>query len=116
PKDKQHLRWVQFRNLPANELYKVIADEVFPFIRTLGNGDYAVHMRDARFTLPPEKANLLTRVVEMLDNVPMTDRDTKGDIYEYLLGKLTTSGQNGQFRTPRHIIKMMVELVKPTPE
>jgi len=116
PQDKQHLRWSHFRNLPAADMYKVIADEVFPFIRTLANGDYAVHMRDARFTLPPEKANLLTRVVEMLNNVPMEDRDTKGDLYEYLLSKLTTSGQNGQFRTPRHIIKMMVELVKPTPE
>jgi type I restriction enzyme M protein len=116
PKDKQHLRWSQFKNKSAGELYKVIADEVFPFIRTLGNGDYAVHMRDARFTLPPEKANILTKAVEMLDHVPMEDRDTKGDLYEYLLSKLTTSGQNGQFRTPRHIIKMMVELVEPTPE
>ncbi|UYN90016.1 MAG: SAM-dependent DNA methyltransferase [Anaerolineales bacterium] len=115
-KDKQHLRWSHFRNLPAEELYTVIVDEVFPFIRTLGNGDYVTHMKDARFTLPPEKANLLTKVVGMLDNVPMTDRDTKGDVYEYLLSKLKTSGQNGQFLTPRHIIKMMVELVKPTPE
>ncbi|MCW5878510.1 MAG: SAM-dependent DNA methyltransferase [Anaerolineales bacterium] len=116
PKDKQKLRWSQFRNLAAGEMYKVIADEIFPFIRTLSNGDYAVHMRDARFTLPPEKAGLLTKVVEMIDKVPMKDRDTKGDLYEYLLSKLTTSGQNGQFRTPRHIIKMMVELVAPTPE
>lgn len=114
--DKQHLRWSRFRNLAADEMYKVIADEVFPFIRTLGNGDYAVHMRDARFTLPLEKAGLLTRAVEMISNVPMQDRDTKGDVYEYLLSKLTTSGQNGQFRTPRHIIRMMVELVKPSPE
>ncbi len=116
PKGKQELRWTHFRNLPAKEMYTVIADQVFPFIRNLANGDYAVHMRDARFTLPPEKAGLLTKVVEMIDKVPMEDRDTKGDLYEYLLSKLTTSGQNGQFRTPRHIIKMMVELVKPTPE
>lgn len=115
-KKQQHLRWSHFRNMTPDMLYSVVADEIFPYIRTLGNGDYVTHMRDARFTLPPEKANLLTKVVSMIDKIPMEDRDTKGDVYEYLLSKLTTSGQNGQFRTPRHIIKMMVELVKPTPE
>ncbi|MCW5874333.1 MAG: SAM-dependent DNA methyltransferase [Anaerolineales bacterium] len=116
PKDKQELRWSRFRNLPATQMYKVVRSKVFPFIKKLGNGDYIVHMRSARFTLPPEKAALLAKAIAMIDKVPMDDRDTKGDVYEYLLGKLTTSGQNGQFRTPRHIIKMMVELVKPTPE
>ena len=70
-------------------------------------------MKDARFTIPP--GGLLAKVVDLLDNVPMEDRDTKGDLYEYMLGKIATAGQNGQFRTPRHIIRMMVELTAPQP-
>ncbi len=71
-------------------------------------------MRDARFTIP--NANLLVKVVDLLDKLPMADRDTNGDLYEYMLGKIATSGQNGQFRTPRHIIALMVELMAPTPK
>lgn len=71
-------------------------------------------MRDARFTIPAP--TLLAKVVDLLDKVPMDDRDTKGDVYEYMLGKLATSGQNGQFRTPRHIIRLMVELTAPVPQ
>ena len=70
-------------------------------------------MKDARFTIP--SAALLAKVVDMIDQVPMEDRDTKGDLYEYMLGKIATAGQNGQFRTPRHIIQLMVELTAPTP-
>lgn len=70
-------------------------------------------MKDARFTIPTP--GLLAKVVDMLDAVPMDDRDTKGDLYEYMLGKIATAGKNGQFRTPRHIIKMMVELTAPKP-
>src|SRR4051795_1978200 len=69
-------------------------------------------MRDARFTIPTPA--LLSRVVDMLDDIPMTDRDTNGDVYEYMLGKIATAGQNGQFRTPRHIIQLMVEMMAPT--
>ena len=68
-------------------------------------------MNDARFTIPTP--GLLAKVVDMIDQVPMEDRDTKGDIYEYMLGKIATAGQNGQFRTPRHIIRLMVELTAP---
>ena len=75
---------------------------------------YSHHMRDARFTIPTPA--LLARVVDMIDKVPMEDRDTKGDLYEYMLGKLASAGQNGQFRTPRHIIRMMVEMVAPRPD
>jgi type I restriction enzyme M protein len=84
-------------------------------LRQLGNGDstYAQHMKDARFTIPTPA--LLAKVVDMLDHVPMEDRDTKGDVYEYMLAKIATAGQNGQFRTPRHIIRLMVELTAPTP-
>jgi type I restriction enzyme M protein len=83
---------------------------VFPFLRELGGEEsaYATHMTGARFTIPTPA--LLTKVVELLDAVPMEDRDTKGDIYEYMLGKLATAGTNGQFRTPRHIIELMVAM------
>ena len=73
---------------------------------------YAHHMKDARFTIPTPA--LLAKVVDMLDDVPMEERDTKGDLYEYMLGKIATAGQNGQFRTPRHIIRLMVEMTAPT--
>ena len=115
---QQKLRWSEFKSLgdPA-AMYALVADEVFPFIKTLGGdkGDstYATHMKDARFTIPTPA--LLARVVDMLDAIPMDDRDTKGDLYEYMLGKIASAGQNGQFRTPRHIIKLMVEMMAPRP-
>ena len=111
------LRWSKFKEFgDPKEMYDVVADEVFPFIKTLnGNAEstYAAHMKDARFTIP--NPGLLAKVVDMLDAVPMDDRDTKGDLYEYMLGKIATAGQNGQFRTPRHIIEMMVALTAPKP-
>jgi len=117
PKDKQYLRWSVFKDLQAQKMYKIVADEVFPFIKTL-NGDkesaYATYMSDAIFIIPTPQ--MLEKVVTGLSNLPLEDRDTKGDLYEYLLSKLSQSGTNGQFRTPRHIIRMMVELMKPTPE
>jgi type I restriction enzyme M protein len=96
-------------------MFQVVGERVFPFLRELGGEEsaYATHMRDARFTIPTP--GLLTKVVELLDAVPMEDRDTKGDIYEYMLGKLATAGTNGQFRTPRHIIELMVAITEPTP-
>lgn len=112
------LRWSVFKDLgdPA-ELYRVIAEEVFPFIKSLGgekdDSTYAVHMKDARFTIP--NPALLARVVDLLDAIPMEDRDTKGDLYEYMLGKIASAGKNGQFRTPRHIIKLMVDMMAPKP-
>ena len=113
----ESMRWSKFRNLGSpQEMYEVVAEHVFPFLRTLG-GDgstYAHHMRDARFTIPTPA--LLVKVVEGIDKMPMEDRDTKGDLYEYMLGKIATAGQNGQFRTPRHIIQLMVELTAPTPK
>ena len=116
PEDKQHLRWGVFKDLQAQKMYKIMADEVFPFIKTL-NGDkesaYATYMSDAIFIIPTPQ--MLEKVVTGLSALPLEDRDTKGDLYEYLLSKLSQSGTNGQFRTPRHIIGMMVELMKPTP-
>jgi type I restriction enzyme M protein len=110
------LRWSRFKELgEAASMFKVVGERVFPFLRELGGEEsaYATHMRDARFTIPTPV--LLTKVVELLDAVPMEDRDTKGDIYEYMLGKLATAGTNGQFRTPRHIIELMVAMTEPTP-
>src|SRR3989440_10666861 len=111
----EDLRWSRFKHLAPAEMYTVIGEHVFPFLRTLGGDDstYAHHMKDARFTIPAP--SLLAKVVDLLDNVPMEDRDTKGDLYEYMLGKIATAGQNGQFRTPRHIIRLMVELTAPQP-
>jgi type I restriction enzyme M protein len=89
---------------------------VFPFLQDLG-GDgstYGEHMRDARFTIPTPA--LLSRVVDMLDDIPMAERDTNGDLYEYLLSKIASAGVNGQFRTPRHIIELMVAMTAPQPE
>lgn len=116
----QDLRWSRFKQFEAREMFLVVGDHVFPFLReNLGKnaqGDdttYAHHMKDARFTIP--RADLLAKVVDMIDHVPMNDRDTKGDLYEYMLGKIASAGQNGQFRTPRHIIRLMVELMEPGP-
>ncbi len=111
----EDLRWSRFKHMSPTEMYEVVSDHVFPFLRTLG-GDtgYAQHMKDARFTIPTSA--LLTKVVDMVDKVPMEDRDTKGDLYEYMLGKIASAGQNGQFRTPRHIIQMMVEMTAPKPD
>ena len=96
-------------------MYDVVGEHVFPFLRTLG-GDgstYSAHMKDARFTIPTPA--LLAKVVDLLDDIPMDDRDTNGDLYEYMLGKIATAGHNGQFRTPRHIIQLMVEMTAPQP-
>ena len=96
-------------------MYITVSEHVFPFLRNLGGDQstYARHMKDARFTIPTPA--LLAKVVDLLDHVPMEDRDTKGDLYEYMLGRIATAGQNGQFRTPRHIIRLMVEMVQPKP-
>ena len=111
----EDLRWSRFKHFEPKEMFDVMAEHVFPFLRTLGGDDstYAHHMKDARFTIPTPA--LLARVVDMIDGVPMEGRDTKGDLYEYMLGKIATAGQNGQFRTPRHEIQLMVELMKPVP-
>jgi type I restriction enzyme M protein len=114
-KSEQRLRWSSFKNLGGEEMLKVVRDEVFPHFRQLGKegGPFGDFMKDA--TLMIQKPSLLVSAVEMIDQLPLGTGDTKGDLYEYLLSKLTTAGINGQFRTPRHIIRMMVELVEPQP-
>src|SRR5256885_5521618 len=86
----QDFRWSRFKNFAPAEMFAVVNDHVFPFLRTLGGDDstYAHHMKDARFTIPTPA--LLAKVVDMIDQVPMEDRDTKGDLYEYMLGKIAS--------------------------
>ena len=112
--DEQELRWSKFKERDPALMLEVVRDQVFPKIKTIGGeqGSFARHMKDAIFMIP--RADILDQVVQMIDSIDMKDSDTKGDLYEYLLSKLSTSGVNGQFRTPRHIIRMMVQLMKPT--
>lgn len=117
--DGNQLKWSVFRDFPAGRMYSIVQEWVFPFIKTLHsdkNSAYSKYMDDAIFKLPTPL--LLDKVVTGLDEVydmmnSMQTSDVRGDVYEYLLSKIAQSGRNGQFRTPRHIIKMMVELMAP---
>jgi type I restriction enzyme M protein len=116
-KNQEHLRWSRFKDFDPERKFNVFKDEVFPFIKSLNGkagSSYTKFMNDAVFIIP--NPSLLDRVVNMINDIPMDDRDTKGDLYEYMLAKIASAGTNGQFRTPRHIIKMMVELTEPTPK
>ena len=116
-RDQDNLRWSRFKDFEPELKFNVFKDKVFPFIKSLNGragSSYTKFMKDAVFIIP--NPALLDKVVNMIDAIPMEDRDTKGDLYEYMLSKIATAGQNGQFRTPRHIIKMMVELTAPTPK
>lgn len=118
PDDCQQYRWSKFKNLgSAEEMYDIVLNGVFPFIKNLhqdGDSAYSKYMGDAIFKIPT--ASMLTKIVDGIDGLELGDADSKGDLYEYLLSKVATAGTNGQFRTPRHIIKMMVDLVQPQPE
>ncbi|SFI64657.1 type I restriction enzyme M protein [Phyllobacterium sp. CL33Tsu] len=109
------LRWSKLKNADPSRMFLLVSEFVFPFLREMAEDGtaHAEHMKGARFTIPTP--GLLAKVVDMLADIPMEDRDTKGDLYEYMLSKIASAGQNGQFRTPRHIIRLMVELTKPTP-
>ncbi|MCL2235853.1 MAG: type I restriction-modification system subunit M [Defluviitaleaceae bacterium] len=116
-------KWSRFRDKPAAIAYQLMQGEIFPFIKTLhaDNGStYAKYMEDAIFKIPTPQ--LLEKIVTALDEIyelveKSPDRkDVRGDLYEYMLGQLTTAGTNGQFRTPRHIIRMMVELLDLQPD
>ena len=127
----QLLRWKNFKNLSGKELHKHLKQNVFPYFAKLGKksdeqdglgsdgsaiealGHIGEYMQDADLEIKNE--SVLVSAVEMVDELPLTQSDVKGDIYEYLLSKLTTAGINGQFRTPRHIIDAMIELVDPQP-
>ena len=116
------LRWSKFQDIGAEQMYETVQTLVFPFIKGLhGNKEsaYSKYMDDAIFKLPTPL--VLSKVVDSLDGIyammnEIQTADVRGDVYEYLLSKIAQSGLNGQFRTPRHIIRMMVELMQPAPE
>lgn len=130
--DELPLRWSHFINAGPEEIYerftqgielerlvdgelKIVRVSVFDFIKNLANAEsvFAQNMKGATFMIP--NSRLLDKAVQMIDKIDMDDRDTKGDVYEYLLSKIASAGQNGQFRTPRHIIRLMVDMVAPQP-
>lgn len=119
--DGNQMKWSSFRDIPAANMYEIVQLGVFPFIKALHadkNSAYSKYMDDAIFKIPTPQ--LLTKIVDSLDEIYELinqdfKKDIKGDVYEYLLSKISTAGRNGQFRTPRHIIRMMVELMEPKP-
>ena len=122
--DEQNLRWSHFRHEGAETMLPLVRDKVFPHFREMAKASveggsegertgFGEYMKDAQLMI--QKPSLLVQAVNMIDALPLTAGDTKGDLYEYLLSKLTTAGINGQFRTPRHIIRTMVEMVAPKP-
>lgn len=116
--EHQNCRWHNFRHYEAETMFRNMNEKVFPFIKNELNAGkdtaFAKYMKDALFLVPT--ARVLVRVVDALDSLDLNNKDIMGDVYEYLLSQIAQSGTNGQFRTPRHIIKMMVELMQPTLE
>lgn len=113
----ENLRWHVFKNFGADNMYKIVRQSVFEFIKHIGTGEesaYSRYMKSAIFLIP--NARTLVKVVDGVDSLDMNNRDAMGDVYEYILGKMAASGTNGQFRTPRHIIRMIVEMMQPTPQ
>ena len=118
----EQYKWSVFRDLPAEKMFDLMQMEIFPFIKNLHSGKestYSKYMADAIFKIPTPQ--LLSKIVDAMDNLYIDmakdiESDTKGDVYESLLSKLATAGVNGQFRTPRHIIRMMVEMLDPKPD
>ena len=109
------LRWSVFKNKDAEEMHRIVSRDAFVFIKNLNGGkdsSYSRFMANATFLV--QSPRTLTKIVEGIDGLDMNNRDAMGDVYEYVLGKMAASGNNGQFRTPRHIIRMMVEMMQPT--
>ena len=138
----QAMRWSKFKDRDPREIYELISQRVFPAIKNFKNGKlpdftssgemietdgcsngseedtaFSRYMSDAMFLIPTPQVlqKIITGLEDLYEN-DISDMDMQGDLYEYMLGKLSTAGQNGQFRTPRHIIELMVELVRPTPD
>ena len=113
----ENLRWHVFKNFGSDNMFKIVRQSVFEFIKHIGTGEesaYSRYMKSAIFLIP--NARTLAKVVDGVDSLDMNNRDAMGDVYEYILGKMAASGTNGQFRTPRHIIRMIVEMMEPKPE
>ena len=115
PADRQHLRWSHFRNESGDKMIAIVRDELFPFFREEVSKRTALgkYLEGAQCLVP--KASLMVTAVNLIEELPLTQGDVKGDLYEYMLGKLTTAGIAGQFRTPRHIIAAMVQMLDPKP-
>ena len=118
---QDRLRWSRFKETSPEEMFTTVRDHAFPFIKNLGksaggevDSTYSHHMKDATFMMPTPR--VLANIVDQLDSIDMAASDTKGDLYEYMLGKIASAGQNGQFRSPRHIIGLMVDMTAPTPK
>ena len=120
--DGSQLKWSVFHDFPAARMYSVVQEFVFPFIKGLHSDKdsaYSKYMGDAIFKVPTPL--MLDKIVSAMDGIyeamaQLKDVDARGDVYEYLLSKLSTAGVNGQFRTPRHIIRMMVDMMAPKPD
>lgn len=116
----QEMRWSKFKDRDPREIYEIIGQRVFPFIKSMNNNKssaFSRYMEDAMFLIPTPQ--VLQKIITGLDELyehDIKDLDMQGDLYEYMLGKLSTAGQNGQFRTPKHIRDMMVRLLAPTPD
>lgn len=114
-KGHEECKWTKWTTMPAERILDHVRDKVFPFMRNLGDGDslYREYMKGANFGIPT--SSLLIEAVNIINDMHIKEQnqDTQGDIYEYLLGQLSTAGKSGQFRTPRHIINMMVDLADP---
>lgn len=109
------LRWSNFKNFDTTTMLNTVRNDVFVFIKNISNGKdsaYSRFMKDTIFMIPNERT--LAKVVDGINGLDLNDKDSMGDVYEYILGKMAASGTNGQFRTPRHIIRMMVNMLKPT--
>ena len=115
PEHKKHLRWSEFRHEGGERMMGIVRDELFPFFRRelKQRNPLARYLEDAQFMIQREE--LLVKAVNQIEDLRLTDGDTKGDLYEHMLGKLGTAGVAGQFRTPRHIIQAMVEMMDPKP-
>ena len=110
----EDLRWHRFSNLEPGEMYKTVQNYVFPFIKQIGEGRdtaFSRYMKDTVFLIPTAK--VLAKVVDDIQALDLNNKDIMGDVYEYLLGKIAAAGENGQLRTPQHIIRMIVELMEP---
>jgi type I restriction enzyme M protein len=118
--DGQTMRWSKFKDKDSREIFEIIGQRVFPFIKSMNNNKssaFSRYMEDAMFLMPTPQ--VLQKIITGLDELyehDIKDLDMQGDLYEYMLGKLATAGQNGQFRTPKHIRDMMVSLLNPTPD
>jgi len=113
--ENQHLRWNEFRHKKGDEMLKIIRDDVFPHMRefTAKDENFGQFFKDAILMIPTGR--LMQSAVDQVDGLPLSKGDDKGDLYEWMLNRITQSGLNGQFRTPRHIIQLMVEMLNPQP-